>query len=122
MQQEKALEELEFELADPTKKKSKYNNRKMVFDAECRKLFLKISARHGLDIDMEPVYGRASYFEKADYIVKKQRSEKSFSNKVKEIGGRYGLNYNKNVTRYGGRKVRGYYGVCKACVENPFDN
>ena len=74
-QQEKALEELGFELLDPTKKKSKYNDRKMVFDAECRKLFLEISARHGLDIDTEPVYGGASYLEKADYIVKKLREE-----------------------------------------------
>ena len=35
-QKEKALEELGFEVSDPTKKKSKYNNRKMVFDAEWR--------------------------------------------------------------------------------------
>lgn len=74
-QQEKALEEMGFELPDSTKKKGKYNNRKMTFDAECRKLFLEISARHGLDIDMEPVYGGASYLEKADYIVKKLREE-----------------------------------------------
>lgn len=36
-QQDKALEELGFELPDPAKKKGKYNNRKMNFDAECRK-------------------------------------------------------------------------------------
>lgn len=84
-QQEKALEELGFELPDPTKKKSKYNNRKMVFDAECRKLFLEISARHGLDIDMEPVYGGASYLEKADYIVKKLREENARLTEENEV-------------------------------------
>lgn len=84
-QQEKALEELGFELPDLTKKKSKYNNRKMVFDAECRKLFLEISTRHGLDIDMEPVYGGASYLEKADYIVKKLREENARLTEENEV-------------------------------------
>ncbi len=84
-QQEKALEELGFELPDPMKKKSKYNNRKIVFDAECRKLFLEISARHGLDIDMEPVYGGASYLEKADYIVKKLREENARLTEENEV-------------------------------------
>ena len=65
-QQEKALEEL-------------------VFDAECRKLFLEISARHGLDIDMEPVYGGASYLEKADYIVKKLREENARLTEENEV-------------------------------------
>ena len=67
------------------KKKSKYNNRKMVFDAECRKLFLEISARHGLDIDMEPDYGGASYLEKADYIVKKLREENARLTEENEV-------------------------------------
>ena len=35
-QQDKALEELGFELPKPNEKKGKYNNRKMVFDEECR--------------------------------------------------------------------------------------
>ena len=39
-QQDKALEELGFELPKPNEKKGKYNNRKMVFDDECRKLFI----------------------------------------------------------------------------------
>ncbi len=41
-QQDKALEELGFELPKPNEKKGKYNNRKMVFDEECRKLFISI--------------------------------------------------------------------------------
>ena len=74
-QQDKALEELGFELPDPTKPKGRYNNRKMTFDAECRKMFLEICHRHGLEIDMEPVYGGKSYLEKADYIVQKLKDE-----------------------------------------------
>ena len=74
-QQDKALEELGFELPDSTKSKGRYNNRKMSFDAECRKMFLEICHRHGLEIDMEPVYGGKSYLEKADYIVQKLKDE-----------------------------------------------
>jgi len=73
--QEKALEELGFELPDPDKPKGRYNNRKMSFDAECRKMFLDICNTHGLNIDIEPVYGGKSYLEKADYIVEKLKEE-----------------------------------------------
>ena len=62
------------------------------------------------------------YCEWCNDNAEKQRSEKSFSNKVKEIGGRYGLAYNKNVPGYNGRKVRGYDGVCRACGANPFSD
>ena len=63
-QQDKALEELGFELSKPSEIKGKYNNRKMLFDDECRKLFISICQKHGLNIDVEPVYGGASYLEK----------------------------------------------------------
>lgn len=72
-QQDKALEELGMELPDPTKKKGKYNNRKMTFDDECRKLFISICQKHGLEIDIEPVYGGVSYLEKQDYIIQNQK-------------------------------------------------
>ena len=72
-QQEKALEELGFELPDPNKKKGKFNNRKMSFDGECRKLFISICQKHGLEIDVEPVYGGVSYLEKQDYILMNQQ-------------------------------------------------
>ena len=72
-QQEKALEELGFELPDPNKKKGKFNNRKMSFDEECRKLFISICQKHGLEIDVEPVYGGVSYLEKQDYILMNQQ-------------------------------------------------
>ena len=85
-QQDKALELLGFEPPDPTKKKGKYNNRKMSFDTECRKLFLEICKKHGLEIDMEPVYGGESYLEKQDYIVKKLKEEnKRLTNENSEL-------------------------------------
>ena len=72
-QQDKALEELGFELPKPNEKKGKYNNRKMVFDEECRKIFISICQNHGLTIDVEPVYGGASYLEKQDFIIMNQK-------------------------------------------------
>ena len=72
-QQDKALEELGFELPKPNEKKGKYNNRKMVFDDECRKLFISICQKHGLNIDVEPVYGGVSYLEKQDFIIMNQQ-------------------------------------------------
>ena len=72
-QQEKALEELGFELPDPTKKRSRFNNRKMCFDAECRKLFLDIGQKNGVELEYEPEYGGANYLEKQDYIIENQQ-------------------------------------------------
>ena len=72
-QQDKALEELGFELPDQTKKRSRFNNRKMCFDAECRKLFLDIGQKNGVELEYEPEYGGASYLEKQDYIIENQQ-------------------------------------------------
>ena len=44
--QEAALEELGFELPNPEKKRSKTNNRKVVFDSACRTMFLAVSYTH----------------------------------------------------------------------------
>ena len=74
-QQEKALEELGFELPDPTKKKGRFNNRKMSFDAECRRMFLDIGQKNGVELEYEPEYGGASYLEKQDYIIEKQKQQ-----------------------------------------------
>ena len=73
--QEAALEELGFELPNPEKKRSKTNNRKVVFDSVCRTMFLDICKRHGLEIDEEPSYGGRQYLEKQDYIRMKQKQE-----------------------------------------------
>lgn len=59
--QEAALETLGFELPDSESKRSKTNNRKKVFDAACRTMFLDICKQHGLEMDEEPSYGGRAY-------------------------------------------------------------
>lgn len=89
-QQEKALEELGFELPHPDKPKSKYNRRKNVFDAACREMLFDITERYGLHLDREPSYGGRAYLEKQDYILMKQKEklavqEKQIEQKESEL-------------------------------------
>ena len=72
-QQEKALETLGFELPDPDKPLSRRNNRKITFDAACRKMLFEIAKRHGLDLEEEAEYGNRQYLKKQDYILAKQK-------------------------------------------------
>ena len=72
-QQEKALEMLGFQLPDPDKKKGRNNNRKMSFDAECRKMFFEICDKYGLQLDKNPEYGGRDYLEKQDFIIENQK-------------------------------------------------
>ena len=74
-QQEKALETLGFELPDPDKPLSRRNNRKIAFDAACRKMLFEIAKRHGLDLEEEAEYGNRQYLEKQDYILAKQKEQ-----------------------------------------------
>ena len=72
-QQEKALEALGFDLPDPDKPLSRRNNRKITFDAACRKMLFEIAKRHGLDLEEEAEYGNRKYLEKQDFILAKQK-------------------------------------------------
>ena len=74
-QQEKALEALGFDLPDPNKPLSRRNNRKITFDAACRKMLLEIAKRHGLDLEEEAEYGNRKYLEKQDFILAKQKEQ-----------------------------------------------
>ena len=74
-QQEKALEALSFELPDPAKPLSRRNNRKITFDAACRKMLFEIAKRHGLDLEEEAEYGNRKYLEKQDFILAKQKEQ-----------------------------------------------
>lgn len=74
-QQEKALEILGFELPHPNARISRFNNRKMVYDAACRTLLFDICKKHGLQLDEEPEYGGRAYLEKQDFIREKQKAE-----------------------------------------------
>ena len=76
-QQEKALEALGFDLPDPNKSLSRRNNRKITFDAACRKMLFEIAKRHGLELEEEAEYGNRQYLEKQDYILAKQKEQLS---------------------------------------------
>ena len=74
-QQEKALEALGFDLPDPDKPLSRRNNRKITFDAACRKMLFEIAKRYGLDLEEEAEYGNRKYLEKQDFILAKQKEQ-----------------------------------------------
>ena len=74
-QQEKTLEALGFELPDPDKSLSRRNNRKITFDAACRKMLFEIAKRHGLELEEEAEYGNRKYLEKQDFILAKQNEQ-----------------------------------------------
>ena len=74
-QQEKALEALGFDLPDPDKPLSRRNNRKITFDAACRKMLFDIAKRHGLELEEEAEYGNRKYLEKQDFILAKQKEQ-----------------------------------------------
>lgn len=74
-QQEMALEALGFELPEPDKKRTRFNNRKQTFDAACRAMLFDIARKHGLHLEEEPAYGGRAYLEKQDYILMKQKEK-----------------------------------------------
>ena len=74
-QQEKALEALGFNLPDPDKPLSRRNNRKITFDAACRKMLFEIAKRHRLELEEEAEYGNRKYLEKQDFILAKQKEQ-----------------------------------------------
>ena len=85
-QQEKALEALGFDLPDPDKPLSRRNNRKITFDAACRKMLFEIAKRHGLDLEEEAEYGNRKYLEKQDFILAKQKEQLAVQqNRVDEL-------------------------------------
>ena len=85
-QQEKTLEALGFELPDPDKPLSRRNNRKITFDAACRKMLFEIAKRHGLDLEEEAEYGNRKYLEKQDFILAKQKEQLAAQqNKLDEL-------------------------------------
>ena len=74
-QQEKALEALGFELPDPDKPLSRRNNRKIAFDAACRKMLFEIAKLYGLELEEKAEYGNRQYLEKQDFILAKQKEQ-----------------------------------------------
>lgn len=84
--QEKALEEIGFELPDPSKKQGKNNNRKMVFDDYMRPHFIMKCHKFGIEVESEAIYGDRQYLEKQDYIIQKQQEKiVEKEQKIKEL-------------------------------------
>ena len=74
-QQEKALEMMGIELPDPSKPKSKFNNRKKTFDKICRDLLFEICEYHDLYMQREVTSGGREYLEKQQYILQARAEE-----------------------------------------------
>ncbi len=72
--QERACEALGFERPNLEKKSNKFNNAKMVFDEEVRKLYIEIAEKYGVLIEKIPLEGK-KHLEKNDYILAKQAEE-----------------------------------------------
>ena len=77
---------LGFELPNPGKPISRRNNRKVTFDAACRKMLFEIAKRHGLELEEEAEYGNRKYLEKQDFILAKQKEQLAAQqNKLDEL-------------------------------------
>ena len=63
------------ELPDPSKPKSKFNNRKMTFDKICRDLLFEICENHDLYMQREVTSGGREYLEKQQYILQARAEE-----------------------------------------------
>ena len=75
-----------FNLPDPAKPLSRRNNRKITFDAACRKMLFEIAKRHGLELEEEAEYGNRKYLEKQDFILAKQKEQLAAQqNKLDEL-------------------------------------
>lgn len=73
--QEKALEQAGIPLPDPSKKKGRYNNRKMVFDKMAREMFLESCKEVGLEIIEQPIEGAVHNRSKQQFIYDKIRQQ-----------------------------------------------
>lgn len=65
--QNKGLEQAGIHLPNPNQSPGRNNNRKMVFDAMLRNMWLETLREHGLQIEIEPLLSR-KHLDKEDYI------------------------------------------------------
>ena len=80
------MEALGFDPPDPDKPLGRRNNRKITFDAACRKMLFEIAKRHGLELEEEAEYGNRKYLEKQDFILAKQKEQLAAQqNKLDEL-------------------------------------
>lgn len=72
--QEKALEQAGLELPDPSKPRSRTNNRKMVYTQICRNAWVEICRNYGYDVEMQPIPG-VKHKKKSDFVRDKEREK-----------------------------------------------
>lgn len=72
--QEKALEQAGLELPDPSKPRSRTNNRKMVYTQMCRDAWVEICQSYGFDVEMQPISG-VKHKKKSDFVRDKEREK-----------------------------------------------
>lgn len=72
---EKALEQAGYNLPDPNNKSSRYNNRMMVFTAECRQKWQKIVKSYGYEIETEPNPTKRKAKDKETFIAEKRANK-----------------------------------------------
>lgn len=73
--QEKALEQAGVQLPDPSKKKGRYNNRKMTFDKMAREMYLQCCKECGLEIETVPVPNTRHNMDKDEMIAEKVKNQ-----------------------------------------------
>lgn len=87
--QEKALEQAGVPLPDPSKPKSRYNNRKMTFDKEMREMYLQCCLECGLEVETEPLKGVRHNLSKDEVLnVKLAQKEKDLEAKEQQLNNR----------------------------------
>ena len=84
--QDKALEQLGFDLPDPTQKRSRYNNRKQPFTAKNREKWLDICEAHGIEVervaDKKALRGQELYeMNQANQNIEKENERLTEANK-----------------------------------------
>lgn len=85
--QEKALEQLGYDLPDPSRNRGRYNNRKMVYTAECRAKWLDLCEQHNIQVEKNPDKTRVKdehNLQKNDAIIMQQQKYISSLNRENE--------------------------------------
>ena len=82
--QNKALKAAGVELPDPSKKESRYNNRKITFDKMAREKWQEICKAHGFDIETDP-RPNVKHKDKAEFIADQMEKEQLEREMVLEL-------------------------------------
>lgn len=74
--QERALAKAGIPLPKPDAKPSRYNNRKMAYDAMCREKWLDICQQHGLDVERTPLPTGTPHNQSKEQVIRRKYEER----------------------------------------------